>query len=156
MARMALEAKSMKLKLLRTLIPPTNKQGLPVRIKNFAPWRLRTFRLIEKGGKNMEDVQDENQYMTSQLCDDITSDYSIQMTAKAIEEVASGRIPTWEGTGNAWTVVLRPDGATFEFSIMDGEPGGKVSLETYRRALEAWRDFLADESCDERIVELPD
>jgi hypothetical protein len=39
---------------------------------------------------------------------------------------------------------------------MDGEPGGKVSLETYRRALEAWRDFLADESCDERIVELPD
>ncbi|RZL90288.1 MAG: hypothetical protein EOP82_16185 [Variovorax sp.] len=94
--------------------------------------------------------------MPSQLRDDITSDYSIRMTAKAIEDVAGGRLQEWEGTGNAWATVLHPDGAEFEFAIMDGERGGKVSLQIYRLALEAWRDFLADETCDERIIDLPD
>ena len=146
----------MKLKLLRTLVRPGNKDGLPVRIKTSTPWRLRTFKLIEKDGRSTEDLRGEDQYMPSQLCDDVTSEYVIQATFKAIEDVANGRIPQWQCTGNAWTVVLRPNGATFEHAIMDGAPGGRVSLETYRRALEAWRDFLLDESCDERIVELPD
>ena len=146
----------MKFRLLRTLLPSASKEGLPAGLKNSAPWHLKTFRFLESEEKNVQNTQDERQYMPSQLRDDKTSDYSIKMTAKAIDDVASGRIPEWEATGNAWTVVLRPDGATFEFSIMDGEPGGKVSLETYRRALEAWRDFLADESCHERIIDLPD
>lgn len=79
-----------------------------------------------------------------------------EVLRQAVYDVQTGRATEKEWTGNAWTIYLRQDGAEFEYSIMDGEPGGKVSLETYRRALEAWRDFLADEACDERIVENPD
>jgi hypothetical protein len=155
-AWLAIKVELMKLKLSRTLVTWPEDKHAPVRLKGSNTSRIRSFQVIEKDGKSLEGIEGEHQYMPSQLCHDINSDYSVQMTTKAIEDVASGQIPEWEGTGNAWTVVLRPDGATFEFSIMDGEPGGKVSLEIYRRALEAWRDFLADESCDERIVELPD
>lgn len=75
---------------------------------------------------------------------------------EAVHDVQTGRAIEKEWTGNAWTIYLRQDGVEFEYSIMDGEPGGKVSLEAYRRALEAWRGFLADESCNERVVEIPD
>ena len=66
--------------------------------------------------RGTEDPQCEDQYMPSQLCDDVTSEYVIQATLKAIEDVANGRLPQWQCTGNAWTVVLRPNGATFEYA----------------------------------------
>lgn len=146
----------MKFKLSRTLVTWPENKNAPVRLKGDRVSRIRNFNVIEKDGVNLDGVAGEHQYMPSQLCDDVISDYVVQAIAKAIDDVSSGRIPHWECTGNAWTVVLKLEGAIFEYSIMDGEPGGKVSLETYRRALEAWRDFLADEKCDERIVELPD
>ena len=156
MERLALEVIPVKLKLSRPPITWPEDKDVPVRVQGAQAARIRSFQVIEKAGRALEGVVGEHQYMPSQLRDDVTSDYAIRMTEKAIEDVASGRIPEWEGTGNAWTVVLRPSGAEFEFSIMDGERGGRVSLESYRLALKAWRDFLADENCDERIIDLPD
>ncbi|OUM03381.1 hypothetical protein [Variovorax sp. JS1663] len=124
--------------------------------KGFCPQRLEGCEVIEKDGVSVVGTEGELQYMPYQFRDDVRSEASFLITEKAIEDVVTGRIPKWEGTGNAWTTIIFPDRVIFEYSIMDGEPGGQVSLITYRLALKAWRDFLADESCDERIIELPD
>ncbi|NDZ15918.1 hypothetical protein [Variovorax sp. WS11] len=147
----------MKLRMFRVLEPwPDTDHYNRLSRKGFRPQRLDGCELVEKDGVSMAGTQGEHQYMPHQFRDDVRSEAACRITEKAIEDVVAGRIPKWEGTGNAWTTIILPDSVIFEYSIMDGEPGGKVGLETYRRALEAWRDFLADESCDERIVELPD
>jgi hypothetical protein len=71
-------------------------------------------------------------------------------------DVAKNAVSQVRVEGNAWDLVADSGGVEFIYTIMDGEPGGRVSLEIYRRALETWRDFLADESCDDRIVEISD
>lgn len=109
--------------------------------------------LREEGGGN---VSNEYQYMPAQLRDDISSEYQANQLIRAVENIMSGRTDKWSATGNAWTVVLGPGGAVFEYAIMDGAPGGRVSLGAYLHALEAWRSFLIDENCLERLVELSD
>lgn len=94
--------------------------------------------------------------MPAQLRDDISSEYQANQLIRAVENIMSGRTDKWSATGNAWTVVLGPGGAVFEYAIMDGAPGGRVSLGAYLHALEAWRSFLIDENCLERLVELSD
>ncbi|MGK6310283.1 hypothetical protein [Variovorax sp. DT-64] len=84
---------------------------------------------------------------TPELCDKVL---------KRLDDVAKNVVSHFRVEGNAWDLVADSGGVEFIYTVMDGEPGGRVSLEVYRRALEAWRDFLADESCDERIVEIPD
>lgn len=81
------------------------------------------------------------------LCDEVL---------KRVNEAAHNVASQFQMEGNAWDLAADASGVEFTYSLMDGEPGGKVRLETYRRALEAWREFLADESCDERILDLPD
>lgn len=83
---------------------------------------------------------------TPELCDEVL---------KRLDEVTKNLASQFRLEGNAWDLAADAGGVEFTYTVMDGEPGGKMSLETYRRTLEAWRDFLADESCDDRIIEVP-
>lgn len=55
-----------------------------------------------------------------------------------VEQVASGELEEWEGTGNAFTLTLAPEGATIqpEFGF-DTEPR-RYSLDELREALIGW------------------
>ncbi len=55
-----------------------------------------------------------------------------------VDRVATGELDCWEGTGNAWTLTLTPEGATLypEFAL-DAEPL-RVSLAELREALSGW------------------
>jgi len=77
--------------------------------------------------------------MSSQLRDDISSEYQVNQLIRAVENFMSGRTDKWNATGNAWTVVIGPGGAIFEYAIADGSPGraGKFThLSSRPRGLE--------------------
>lgn len=65
-----------------------------------------------------------------------------------LDQIESGELEGWEGTGNAYTLTLAPEGATIqpEFGT-DTEPR-RVSLDDFRDALENWLAGLeeSDES----------
>lgn len=135
---------------------PDSEHFRRLRSKGFAPRRYASVEVVEGRNQLLDESDDEHQYMPNQLRDEVSSEFDVNLISQAIDDVTSGRHQQREETGNAWTVIIEPDGVSFEFTIMDGEQGGKVSIATYRAALEAWRQFLIDEDCDERIVEIPD
>lgn len=50
---------------------------------------------------------------------------------------------TWEGTGNAWTLILTPEGARIEFELSDdAEPSLDLSLEELDELLAGWEQLL--------------
>lgn len=61
-----------------------------------------------------------------------------RMLLDLVDQVASGELECWEGTGNAYTLTLAPEGATIfpEFAL-DAGPG-HVSLAELREALSGW------------------
>ena len=126
-----------------------------LRSKGFSPKLHVDCEIIEKDDLQLEGTPAEHQYMPSQLRDDMLLEDDLNKMIQSAESVMNGSSNKWEATGNAWTVVLKPEGAVFEFSIMDGMPGGLVSLNSYIYALKAWKEFLADEKCLERVVSLP-
>ncbi|HVG10929.1 MAG TPA: hypothetical protein VNM67_24715 [Thermoanaerobaculia bacterium] len=55
-----------------------------------------------------------------------------------LDQIASGELESWEGTGNAFTLTLTPEGATIQPELgTDTEPR-RVSLDDLRDALEDW------------------
>jgi hypothetical protein len=99
---------------------------------------------------------DERLYMLSQIQMELRTPELCDKVLKRLDDVTKNVVSHFRVEGNAWDLVADSGGVKFIYTVMDGEPGGRVSLEIYRRALEAWRDFLADESCDDRIVEISD
>jgi hypothetical protein len=64
------------------------------------------------------------------------------MLLELVDQVASGDLESWEGTGNAFTLTLTPEGATIQPELgADTEPR-RVSLDDLREALEDWLDLL--------------
>lgn len=61
-----------------------------------------------------------------------------RMLLDLVDRVVAGELDCWEGTGNAWTLTLTPEGATLypEFAL-DAEPL-RVSLAELRDALSGW------------------
>ena len=55
----------------------------------------------------------------------------------AIDKVAGGHLDEWEGTGNAYTLSLSPDGADIEPEMDDDEPL-HLTLGELREALARW------------------
>lgn len=61
-----------------------------------------------------------------------------RMLLDLVDRVASGDLEEWEGTGNAFTLTLTPEGATiFPELALDPEPC-HVSLAELRDALSGW------------------
>jgi uncharacterized protein YacL (UPF0231 family) len=62
----------------------------------------------------------------------------------ALDRVESGHAPTWERTGNAYTLTLSPAGATIQDEQVDGAGPHAVPLPELREALAGWVAFLEE------------
>ena len=63
---------------------------------------------------------------------------------RALDRVESGHAPSWERTGNAYTLTLSPAGATIQDEqAADAEPQA-VPLAALREALAGWVSFLEE------------
>ncbi|HWE93606.1 MAG TPA: YacL family protein [Tepidisphaeraceae bacterium] len=61
----------------------------------------------------------------------------------AIEEVESGKVNEWEGTGNAFTMSVRPDGVTIE-NVWDESMGVEtLSISDFKTILNEWLKFVS-------------
>jgi hypothetical protein len=70
--------------------------------------------------------------------------YSRELLA-LLEDVASGRLPAWRGTGNAHTVTIEPSGVTIENEWSEPGETASVSFEAFGDAVRAWIRMLGGE-----------
>jgi uncharacterized protein YacL (UPF0231 family) len=60
----------------------------------------------------------------------------------AIDEVESGRVPSWERTGNSHTLTLSRDGATIRNEMNEDAKPHHLTLQALRKAVGDWLEFL--------------
>ena len=63
-----------------------------------------------------------------------------------VDRIASGEMDRWEGTGNAYTLTLTPEGATIEAEWEEDAPSRRASLSEVREALAGWLDLIQSNS----------
>jgi hypothetical protein len=61
---------------------------------------------------------------------------------RAIDAVESGRVPSWERTGNAHTLTLSRDGATLRNEMEEDTRPHHLALPAMRKAVGDWLAFL--------------
>ena len=61
---------------------------------------------------------------------------------RALDAVESGREPSWERTGNAYTLTLSPEGATIQDENDEDSKPRPFSLAALREAVAGWVSFL--------------
>jgi uncharacterized protein YacL (UPF0231 family) len=69
---------------------------------------------------------------------------SAQEVLRAIDDVESGRIPSWERTGNAYTLTLSPEGTEIMDEMDDAGEAYPLSLSEIRELVEDWLSFLEE------------
>lgn len=62
----------------------------------------------------------------------------------AIDRVESGREPSWERTGNAYTLTLSPKGAAVQDENAEDSKPYRLPLAALREAVTGWLSFLAE------------
>ncbi len=62
----------------------------------------------------------------------------------ALDRVESGHAPSWERTGNAYTLTLAPEGATIQDEQAEDAKPQTVPLSALREALSGWVSFLEE------------
>ncbi len=63
---------------------------------------------------------------------------------RALDRVESGHAPSWERTGNAYTLTLAPEGATIQDEQAEDAEPQTVPLAALREALSGWVSFLEE------------
>jgi hypothetical protein len=61
---------------------------------------------------------------------------------RAVDDVEAGREPSWERTGNAYTLTLSPEGAAIQDERSDDGGLHTLSLPELREAVGSWLSFL--------------
>ncbi|HEX3129380.1 MAG TPA: hypothetical protein VH394_18740 [Thermoanaerobaculia bacterium] len=61
-----------------------------------------------------------------------------------LDRVESGETELWEGTGNAYTLTLTPDGALIQDELAEDPEELHLPLAELREALQAWIALLLD------------
>ena len=61
---------------------------------------------------------------------------------RALDDVESGRAPSWERTGNAYTLTLSPKGAMVQDENAEDPKPRSFSLAALREAVAGWVSFL--------------
>lgn len=67
---------------------------------------------------------------------------------RALDNVESGREPSWERTGNAYTLTLSPTGATIQDENSEDSKPRPFSLAALREAVTGWVSFLEEGNTD--------
>jgi uncharacterized protein YacL (UPF0231 family) len=63
---------------------------------------------------------------------------------RALDAVESGREPSWERTGNAYTLTLSPEGALIQDENAEASKPRPFSLTALREAVAGWLSFLEE------------
>jgi uncharacterized protein YacL (UPF0231 family) len=63
---------------------------------------------------------------------------------RALDDVESGRAPSWERTGNAYTLTLSPEGATIQDENAEDSGLSHLSLPEIRDVVSGWIHFLEE------------
>jgi len=61
---------------------------------------------------------------------------------RALDRVESGREPSWERAGNAYTLTLSPEGATIQDENDEASKPSHLSLSEIRDVISGWIHFL--------------
>lgn len=67
-----------------------------------------------------------------------------QEVLNAIDEVEAGRLPSWERTGNAYTLTLSPEGTEIMDEMDDAGEPYPLSLSEIREVVSDWLSFLEE------------
>ncbi len=78
-------------------------------------------------------------FLESDLQDSTSAAHEI---LRALDEVESGRAPSWERTGNAHTLTLSPKGASVQDENSETPRPYHLSLPALREILADWVSFL--------------
>lgn len=61
---------------------------------------------------------------------------------RALDRIESGHVPSWERTGNAYTLTLSPEGATIQDEQAGDSEPHVMPLAVLREAVSGWASFL--------------
>jgi uncharacterized protein YacL (UPF0231 family) len=65
-----------------------------------------------------------------------------QEVLRAVDDVESGRVPSWERTGNSYTLTLSHQGASLRNEMDEDAKPHHLSLPAVRDAVADWLSFL--------------
>jgi hypothetical protein len=80
------------------------------------------------------------------LASDVQESSEVTMLLlELLDQIESGELESWEGTGNAFTLTLAPEGATIQPEFGTDDEPRQVSLADLRDALEDWLSLIEDQ-----------
>lgn len=82
---------------------------------------------------------DSRDLLTRYLQSDVQESPEVTLLLlELVDQVSAGDLENWEGTGNAFTLTLTPEGATIQPEFGSDTEPRRVSLDDLRDALEDW------------------
>ena len=105
--------------------------------------------LLDEQGHPLLDIDYKYHVLADFLSGDIQrSLFSVNEYMHACNDVDTGKIPKWEGTGNAHTVTIKKDGVNI-FNEYSEEELDINSIEEFKSYLEQWKQLLITNSATE-------
>jgi hypothetical protein len=87
----------------------------------------------------MEEMVESGDLLAQYLVSDVQESPEVTLLLlELVDQVASGDLESWEGTGNAFTLTLTPEGARIQPEFGEDTEPRHVSLDDLREALEDW------------------
>jgi hypothetical protein len=99
---------------------------------------------LYRDGKGLPRARGDNllaRFLESDVQGSVITAYDI---LRMLDRVESGEADLWEGTGNAYTLTLTPDGALIQDELADDSEALHLPLADLREALSAWIALLLD------------
>ncbi len=98
--------------------------------------------IFDKQGYPILDVDYQYHVLADFLSGDVQgSIFGVNEYIAACNDVSSGRIPTWSGTGNAHTVTIKKDSVNI-FNEYSEEELDISSIDEFKSYLENWKKLL--------------
>lgn len=83
-------------------------------------------------------------FLAQYLASDVQESQEVTLLLlELLDQISSGELESWEGTGNAFTLTLKPEGATIQPEFGTDTELRRVSLDDLRDALEDWLARIA-------------
>ncbi|MDC9595221.1 hypothetical protein [Xenorhabdus sp. IM139775] len=97
---------------------------------------------IDKDGYSRAEAGEEYRLVAWFFNDDVQGSlHGVEEYISWCESVSNGELPQWEGTGNAHTVTIKPDGVEI-FNEYTEESLEIATIEEFKGYLEKWKELL--------------
>ena len=93
----------------------------------------------------MEGMKESGDFLAQYLVSDVQESPEVTLLLlELMDQIEAGELASWEGTGNAFTLTLTPEGATIQPEFGSDTDPLRVSLDDLREALEGWLAMLEE------------